>query len=130
MSASRARRPAEFLGTALLLTAVIASGIMGENLAAGNAAVALLANTLTTVFALLVLLEVLGPIGGAHVNPVVTIAFGRQAGLAVIDRAFIRRKSNVRSWVRRVCGYHRFYNREPDRAIGRGPGVISALETA
>jgi glycerol uptake facilitator-like aquaporin len=87
-SRSRSRRlGAEFLGTALLLTAVIGSGIMGERLAVGNAAIALLANTMATVFALFVLIEVLGPISGAHFNPVVTIAFGKQAGLPVPERA-------------------------------------------
>lgn len=73
---------AEFLGTLLLLTAVIGSGIMAERLSAGNAGVALLANTMATVFALFVLIEVLGPISGAHFNPVVTFAFGRDAGLS------------------------------------------------
>ena len=77
---------AEFLGTLLLLTAVIGSAIMGERLAAGNAAVALLANTLATVFALFVLIEVLGPVSGAHFNPLVTLAFGRQAGLGALAR--------------------------------------------
>ncbi|TFY98177.1 aquaporin [Ramlibacter humi] len=72
---------AEFLGTLLLLAAVIGSGIMGERLAQGNAAVALLANTMATVFALFVLIETLGPVSGAHFNPVVTLAFGRAAGL-------------------------------------------------
>ncbi|MET0312730.1 MAG: aquaporin [Burkholderiaceae bacterium] len=81
-TASR-RAFAEFLGTALLLCTVIGSGIMGERLAAGNAAVALLANTLATVFALFVLIEMFGPISGAHFNPVVTLAFGREAGLTV-----------------------------------------------
>lgn len=77
------RALAEFLGTALLLCAVIGSGIMGERLAAGNAGVALLANTLATVFALFVLIEVFGPVSGAHFNPLVTLAFGRGAGLAL-----------------------------------------------
>jgi glycerol uptake facilitator-like aquaporin len=72
---------AEFLGTLLLLAAVIGSGIMAQRLAGGNAAIALLANTLATVFALFVLIEVLGPISGAHFNPVVTFAFGARAGL-------------------------------------------------
>jgi glycerol uptake facilitator-like aquaporin len=66
---------------------VIGSGIMAERLAAGNAAVALLANTLATVFALFVLIEVLGPVSGAHFNPVVTLAFGRAAGLSPTARA-------------------------------------------
>lgn len=64
---------AEFVGTAALLCAVIGSGIMGERLAGGNVAVALLANTLATVFALYVLIETLGPVSGAHFNPVVTL---------------------------------------------------------
>ncbi|MEP6824349.1 MAG: MIP/aquaporin family protein [Ramlibacter sp.] len=64
---------AEFVGTAALLCAVIGSGIMAERLAGGNAAVALLANTLATVFALYVLIEILGPVSGAHFNPLVTL---------------------------------------------------------
>ena len=64
---------AEAVGTAALLAAVIGSGIMAERLADGNAAVALLANTLATVFALFVLIETLGPVSGAHFNPVVTL---------------------------------------------------------
>ncbi|MES3001518.1 MAG: aquaporin [Pseudomonadota bacterium] len=64
---------AEFLGTALLLCAVIGSGIMAERLSAGNLGVALLANTLATVFILYVLIEVLGPLSGAHFNPVVSV---------------------------------------------------------
>jgi glycerol uptake facilitator-like aquaporin len=81
------RLAAEFLGTLLLLAAVIGSGIMGERLAQGNAAVALLANTLATVFALFVLIEVLAPVSGAHFNPLVTLAFGRSAGLPPVQRA-------------------------------------------
>ena len=64
---------AEFFGTAALLCAVIGSGIMAVNLSGGNNGVALLANTLATVFALYVLIEVLGPVSGAHFNPVVTL---------------------------------------------------------
>lgn len=64
---------AELLGTAALLCAVIGSGIMAEQLADGNIAVALLANTLATVFALYVLIETLGPVSGAHFNPVVSM---------------------------------------------------------
>lgn len=66
------RLASELLGTAALLCMVIGSGIMGANLAQGNVAVALLANTLATVFGLYVLIELCGPIGGAHFNPVVT----------------------------------------------------------
>lgn len=64
---------AEGLGTAALLAVVIGSGIMAERLAGGNVAVALLGNTLATVFGLYVLIELLGPISGAHFNPCVTL---------------------------------------------------------
>ena len=64
----------EALGTAVLLTVVIGSGIMGERLAAGNVAIALLGNTLSTGAALVVLITILGPISGAHFNPAVTFA--------------------------------------------------------
>jgi len=63
---------AEFLGTALLLAVVIGSGIMGERLAGGNVAIALVVNTLSTVGGLYVLIEVFGPISGAHFNPAVS----------------------------------------------------------
>lgn len=69
---------AEFVGTAALLCAVIGSGIMAENLSAGNTGVALLANTLVTVFALYVLIELLGPVSGAHFNPLVTLVLAFQ----------------------------------------------------
>ncbi len=65
---------AEFLGTALLLAVVVGSGIMGESLAGGNQAVALLANSLATGSALVVLILVFAPISGAHLNPVVTLS--------------------------------------------------------
>jgi len=75
-SFSTARRlTAEVLGTALLLAVVIGSGIMGERLAAGNVAIALLGNTLSTGAALVVLITIFGPISGAHFNPAVTLAF-------------------------------------------------------
>jgi glycerol uptake facilitator-like aquaporin len=71
----RARRlVAEFLGTAALLTAVVGSGIMGDTLAGGNVAIALLANTFATTATLMVLIFVLGPISGAHFNPAVTLS--------------------------------------------------------
>ncbi|MGR4871100.1 aquaporin [Variovorax sp. LARHSF232] len=63
---------AEMLGTALLLAVVIGSGIMAERLSGGNVAVALLANTLATVGGLYILIEVFGPISGAHFNPAVS----------------------------------------------------------
>jgi glycerol uptake facilitator-like aquaporin len=64
---------AEFIGTAVLLCTVIGSGIMAERLSGGNLGVALIANTLATVFALFVLIEILAPISGAHFNPLVTL---------------------------------------------------------
>ena len=67
------RLVAEAMGTAFLLAAVVGSGIMGERLAGGNAAVALLANSLATGAALVVLISILGPISGAHFNPAVTL---------------------------------------------------------
>ena len=69
----RSQLTAEFLGTAFLLMAAVGSGIMGERLAAGNIAVALLANSLATGSALVALILALGPISGAHFNPVVTL---------------------------------------------------------
>ena len=63
---------AELLGTALLLTIVIGSGIMAEGLSGGNIAIALLGNTAATVCGLYILIEVLGPISGAHFNPAVS----------------------------------------------------------
>lgn len=66
---------AETLGSGLLVAVVIGSGIMAERLAAGNMAVALLANAVATGAALTVLITVLGPISGAHLNPVVSLAF-------------------------------------------------------
>lgn len=65
---------AEAVATALLLAAVVGSGIMGDRLAAGNPAVALLANTLATAGALVALIVTFGPVSGAHMNPVVTLA--------------------------------------------------------
>ena len=63
------RIAAEFLATAFLLCAVVGSGIMGERLAGGNAALVLLANTLATGAALFALILTFGPISGAHMNP-------------------------------------------------------------
>lgn len=67
------RLGAEFVGTLLLLAAVVGSGIMGNRLAGGNAAIALLANTLATGAALYALIAALAPVSGAHFNPLVSI---------------------------------------------------------
>ncbi len=74
MTATLARRlAAEGLGTALLLAVVVGSGIMGERLAGGNVAMALLANSIATGAGLIALIMTLGPVSGAHFNPVVTL---------------------------------------------------------
>ena len=67
---------AEFFGTLLLLCTVIGSGVMGQRLAGGNMALALIANTLATVCILYVLIELIAPISGAHFNPLVTLLVG------------------------------------------------------
>ena len=85
MAATLSRRlAAEALGTLFLLMAVVGSGIMAERLAGGNAALALLANTLATGAALAVLITVLAPVSGAHFNPCVTLYFAlrREIGFA------------------------------------------------
>ncbi len=78
------RAASEALGTAFLLAAVVGSGIMGERLAGGNVAIALLANTLATGAALVALILTLGPISGAHFNPAVTLA-AAMAGRASLE---------------------------------------------
>jgi len=81
------RALAELLGTAGLLCAVVGSGIMAERLSGGNVAIALLANTLATVFALYVLIEVFAPLGGAHFNPAVSAVMALRRELPVSDLA-------------------------------------------
>ena len=76
------RAASEAVGTAMLLAAVVGSGIMGERLAGGNVAIALLANTVATGAALVALILTFGPISGAHFNPAVTVADASQGGLA------------------------------------------------
>ena len=90
---------AEFVGTALLLAAVVGSGIMGERLANGNIAVALLANTVATGAALVALILTFGPISGAHFNPAVSVADASQGGLSMVadGRILSSRKSSGRS---------------------------------
>ena len=84
MTLSR-RIVAECLGTAFLLAAVVGSGIMGERLASGNIAIALLANTLATGAMLVTLIFTFGPISGAHFNPAVTLADASQGGISWSD---------------------------------------------
>jgi glycerol uptake facilitator-like aquaporin len=82
MTATLDRRlVAEGLGTAMLLAAVVGSGIMGERLSGGNQAIALLANAIATGAALVALILTYGPVSGAHFNPAVTLADASQGGL-------------------------------------------------
>lgn len=84
MTTTAAQRiAAEFAGTGLLLAIVVGSGIMGETLATGNAAVALLGNSIATGAGLYVLITVLGPISGAHFNPAVSLTFWRTGELTL-----------------------------------------------
>jgi glycerol uptake facilitator-like aquaporin len=81
----RARLTAEFVGSAFLVAAVVGSGIMGERLASGNVAIALLANTIATGAVLVALILTFGPISGAHLNPAVTVADAIEHGIAWPD---------------------------------------------
>ncbi len=79
---------AEALGTALLLATVVGSGIMAENLAGGNVAIALLGNTIPTGAILVVLIMVFGPVSGAHFNPAVTTAFLLRGEIAAMPATY------------------------------------------
>jgi glycerol uptake facilitator-like aquaporin len=79
------RLVAEWLGTATLLAVVVGSGIMGDRLSGGNVAVALLANSVATGAALVVLITIFGPVSGAHFNPVVSLVVRLQGGMAGRD---------------------------------------------
>jgi glycerol uptake facilitator-like aquaporin len=81
MSSSAQRIFSEWLGTAFLLAAVVGSGIMAQRLAGGNAALALLCNTIPTGAILAVLILIFGPLSGAHFNPAVSIAFAMRGTL-------------------------------------------------
>jgi glycerol uptake facilitator-like aquaporin len=81
------RTVSEFLGTGFLVAAVIGSGIMGERLAAGNIAIALLANTIATGAALVALILTFGPVSGAHFNPAVTFVDAIENGVSWKDVA-------------------------------------------
>lgn len=79
------RAVAEFAGTALLVTAVVGSGIMAQKLSGGNVALALLCNTIATGAALVVLISLFGPISGAHFNPVVTLVMTLKGEMTAVD---------------------------------------------
>jgi glycerol uptake facilitator-like aquaporin len=84
MSPTR-RYAAEGIGTAFLLVAIVGSGIMGERLAEGNEAIALLANSIATGGALFVLLLALGPVSGAHLNPIVSMVLAARGDISASD---------------------------------------------
>jgi hypothetical protein len=129
--ALRARFAAEFLGTAFLVAAVVGSGIMGERLAGGNVAIALLANTIATGAALLALILTFGSISGAHFNPAVTLADAVQLCIAICNVIAMRdvaciRKSTV--FLGRKC---RFTSLRSAQAESRGLSLlISCLACA
>jgi glycerol uptake facilitator-like aquaporin len=104
---SRGRRiVAEALGTALLLAAVVGSGIMGERLAAGDVAIALLANTLATGAMLVARILAFGPISGAHFNPAATLADAWQGGMAwrEVPGYFAAQLAGAFAWVAAAHG--------------------------
>jgi glycerol uptake facilitator-like aquaporin len=89
MTAGIGRRlVSEALGTALLLAIVVGSGIMGQRLAGGNTAIALLGNTLATGTGLIVLITILGPLSGAHFNPAVSLVFALRRELDMRTAVF------------------------------------------
>jgi glycerol uptake facilitator-like aquaporin len=104
------RLVAEALGTALLLADSFGSGIMGERLAGGNEALALLANTLATGAGLVVLIWVFGPISGAHFNPAVSLVWRCGASW--------RGGTRAPTWLRRYSA--------PSRACGRAHAMFAA----
>jgi len=78
---------AEFVGTAFLLATVVGSGVMAEQLAGGNKALALLGNTIPTGAILVVIILMFGPVSGAHFNPAVTLAFGLRRDISLTHGA-------------------------------------------
>ena len=99
---------AEFIGTTGLLATVIGSGIMGETLAGGNVAIALLGNTIATGAILVVLIWVFGPISGAHFNPAVTIAFLVTGEISARDAAIFIVVQVLGAWVGMLVAHGMF----------------------
>jgi glycerol uptake facilitator-like aquaporin len=105
----RQRLVAECLGTALLLATVIGSGIMGERLAGGNVAIALLGNTIPTGAILFVLITMLGPVSGAHFNPAVTAVFAVRKEITATDaRSYLL--VQVLGAIAGVCAAHLMFD--------------------
>ena len=90
------RLAAEAIGTGFLLATVVGSGIMGETLAGGNVAIALLGNTIPTGAILVVLILMFGPLSGAHFNPAVTLSFLMQGKITAKRRRRLRRRADWR----------------------------------
>ena len=104
-----ARRAAsEAIGTALLLAAVVGSGIMGARLAGGNVAIALLANTLATGAALVALILTFGPISGAHLNPAITLAEAVRARISWRDSTAYVMAQILGAFVGVLCAHGMF----------------------
>ncbi len=109
MSAGLARRlAAEAIGSAMLFATVIGSGIMAEQLAGGNVAVALLGNTLATAAMLFVLITMLGPVSGAHFNPAVTLVFTLRGDLAWRDAGLFVLAQLAGGWIGAVTAHAMF----------------------
>jgi glycerol uptake facilitator-like aquaporin len=107
MTLSR-RAASEAIGTALLVAAVVGSGIMGERLAGGNAAIALLANTLATGAGLVALILAFEPVSGAHFNPAVTLARAIRGGFSRRDAAAYLTAQIAGAFVGVVCAHLMF----------------------
>ena len=107
MSLAR-RAAAEALGTAFLLAAVVGSGIMGERLAGGNLALALLANSLATGAALVALILAFGPLSGAHFNPAITLAQALRARIAWPDAAGYLASQVLGAFIGVICAHAMF----------------------
>jgi len=124
---------AEFAGTTLLLAVVIGSGIMGERLAGGNVAIALLGNTLATGAGLVVLIHIFGPISGAHFNPVVTLAVligrrmeARDASLYVLAQLL---GAITGAWLAHVMFGEPIFQLSHKLRAGSGQGVSELIAT-
>jgi len=120
------RATAEAVGTALLLAAVVGSGIMAERLAGGDVAIALLANAIATGGALVAIILAFGPVSGAHLNPAVTIADAWQRGIAwrdvpACDLRIIGRDLGLRSIEARVDAVRR-------RGLHRGRVLVHVVD--
>ena len=128
------RLAAELIGTATLLAVVIGSGIMAERLASGNDAVALLANTLATMAGLLVLIELLAPVSGAHFNPAVSLLMVWRRSLPLRDGVGYMVVQLAGAWLGALLAHAMF-----DEALfqvsmkardGLGQGLAEAVATA